>query len=126
MQRIQTDLKLAVILNYSTRIVTRASPKLHTSFYQVSTTSSQFLLFRWLTPHWTNIGGPIFTLDTGLGSVRTPPWPERYDDVEYSPFPGSPVSVAPTTGSAMLINQSSVANELCTSYGLDLTENRRG
>lgn len=59
MQRIQTDLKLAVILNYSTQIVTRASPKLHTSFYQVSTTSSQFLLFRWLIPHWTNIGGPI-------------------------------------------------------------------
>lgn len=44
--------------------------------------------------------------------MRTAPWPKRYDDVEYSPFPGSPVSVAPTTGSAQLIHQSSVASEL--------------
>lgn len=107
MQRVQTALNLAVVLNYSTRRVACSSPKLHTSFL-----SSFYHFFSILAVSVVNISldkywRAYFTLDTGLGSVGTRPWPKRYDDVENSSFPGSPGSVDPSIGSIQLIHQSS-------------------
>lgn len=105
MQHVQTHLILAVILNYSVRTVTSSSPKFHMSCYQVSTHFSSILSVSVVIISLVKYWRASFTLDTGLGSVGTPLWPKRYDD-EYSPLPGSPVSVAPTTGSTQFTHQS--------------------